>query len=844
MKQLIWLSILLISASWLYFLPIFTQPNPIFSIILLASALICTLYALRNTASLQFQRYYYIFIPLLILAAWILQFPYNIGLLLLLIGLIIQIISTTLKKPQSSSTLTNSLYFIGFILNIQLLLIPIYTTIVTHGHRLDFLSPLLSIFSNLFGLTTSVNNGLIFIQTFENTYPLTVTWEKLGFYLWFNLLIGFICTSWLLAKNRKKIYTILIFLLASIAYLFLRFVTYLHIYNVTQQLEIFWNPYLMWLLFIPLILLLIKLLPKFTTTTINQKQYKPFGKNVQILSTFFIFIFLFSAIGACTFSDPGYEKNGRILIDEYHSDWEDTTIELNTEDYGLLSTYNYYSWTEWLKNFYTVSQNQNNSLSIELLNKYDVLILKCPTNSYSADEIYAVVQFVEQGGGLLLIGDHTDVFGMNTFLNQIATQFGIYFNSDATYELGTGKMSTYQPPHLFPHPVVQHLSSFSFMTSCTVQAPLLSESIIVGNRLINEPGTYSTENFFRPSINSPESEYGFLLQVAATKYDKGRVIAFSDSTVLSSFSVFTDGYQNFTLSALDYLNRSNHYNYLNLMFAILTILTGLVLAVMFRQRRKTTILTLLFLGGLLAFIVATPVFSTLNNHSVTIPYPQTHIPTVGFELEHSTINLSLQPTLDLYRNEDNYGTFFVWTQRVGMTPSISNRFENALFNNDIVVVINPSQSFDTQEIKQATKFVENGGHLIIMDTIRNKASTVNELIGPFGLWITQQYTSYNFSIPDQNQTMSNQTIGNITSPYLFINGGESLLVGNNATSSIRIVELINETTNVSGTIVVLVDSYSFCDLLMGDPFIEPDVKQQEIYNIEYYIFNYLQTKNR
>ncbi len=52
-----------------------------------------------------------------------------------------------------------------------------------------------------------------------------------------------------------------------------------------------------------------------------------------------------------------------------------------------------------------------------------MLIIKTPTARYSADEVTAIVNYVQHGGSLLLIGDHTNVFNMNTYLNDISRQF-------------------------------------------------------------------------------------------------------------------------------------------------------------------------------------------------------------------------------------------------------------------------------------------------------------------------------------------------------------------------------------------------------------------------------------
>ena len=45
--------------------------------------------------------------------------------------------------------------------------------------------------------------------------------------------------------------------------------------------------------------------------------------------------------GSLGFFDPGRVKSGRVLIDETHSNWEWSTIDLNTESYGVQTVYNY-----------------------------------------------------------------------------------------------------------------------------------------------------------------------------------------------------------------------------------------------------------------------------------------------------------------------------------------------------------------------------------------------------------------------------------------------------------------------------------------------------------------------
>ncbi|MBD3197314.1 MAG: hypothetical protein GF317_19825, partial [Candidatus Lokiarchaeota archaeon] len=75
-----------------------------------------------------------------------------------------------------------------------------------------------------------------------------------------------------------------------------------------------------------------------------------------LLMAISVFIFTFSIIGILGFHDPGTRKDGKILIDEGHSDWEWTTKKFDTEWYGQQSTYNYYCLADHLNHFYHVEQ--------------------------------------------------------------------------------------------------------------------------------------------------------------------------------------------------------------------------------------------------------------------------------------------------------------------------------------------------------------------------------------------------------------------------------------------------------------------------------------------------------
>ena len=240
-------------------------------------------------------------------------------------------------------------------------------------------------------------------------------------------------------------------------------------------------------------------------------------------------------------------------------------------------------------------------------------------------------------------------------------------------------------------------------------------------------------------------------------------------------------------------------------------------------------------AGLLAFSTAAPLCAHLTNLAYPQPTASTDYPSVFFEQQHSSINISVKPTSSLGENSDNYGTFFVWTQRVGSVPSLAPTLKDATRSGDIIVIVNPTKPFTETDVQLLTAFFEKGGRLLLMDSIRNPQSTANELLGNFGIWMTTA-TKDQVVLSNESDNTSQKPIGNITSPYLTITGGTQLFTNDNNEVYATMTDFMNTTTGDVGRLVVVVDSYTFSDAVMGGTFAEPTERQREIYDTEFFLF--------
>ena len=815
MNKSIWFGLIFLSISWIFLIPIFLPTDPSLGIYFIIIACICNILAFYNTKKVDINKKYFLFYIPLIFVLFILPFPFNISIIILLFGGIIYFILKYILHLEKFYLISYGITFTGIIFLFQTAMFPLFTLLSTHFHRVDFLSYPISFLSNLFGLSTSLNNGIVFVQTGANTFPFTTTLEKLGFVLWFMIFVGALLIFVFSSKFKIFIKNLGLFLIISFFYLIIRYVFLIYIYVSLPiyELDIYYNGFYLLISFIPFIFL-VAFVIKLKDYTIDLKCFNKFKiKKNSIFAMILFFVFIFSIVGAFSYYDPGLKKNGQVLIDEYHSDWEDTILKMTEDWYGKNSTYSAYDFANLIDIHYDVDKNADKLLTYDLLKNYSILILKCPNTAYSEQEINDIVRFVEEGGGLYLIGDHTNVFGMNYYLNLVSERFGIIFKYDSTHDLKTGTLSIYQPPTLFNHPITKYFNKLNFLSSCTLKAPITSENVIIGYSLAAGQGTYSSEHFFRLSTYSePDIEQGLFLQTVAVKHGNGRVVAFTDSTCISNFCIYMDGYLPFYLMTIEYLNRTNEYSYLNSFLLIVAIVSLISFLYFIKKENRLLILLIIISIGLLSFSIATPIFSNMNDNNYKLPSANKNYKSVCFVDEFSDMIISSRTASMDVDFKDVYNNFFIWTQRVDMVPSIENTLSASLKKGNATVIINPNKTFNENDIKNINNYFDKGGNLLIMDRLTNKNSTINELLEIYNLSVIYK-PSY------ENTSEKLEIIGN-NFTYFVKNNYSSIAVNNIS----------------NGKLVLFVDSKLFSNAIMGGAFTIPSNYQREVYDIEFNIF--------
>lgn len=518
----------------------------------------------------------------------------------------------------------------------------------------------------------------------------------------------------------------------------------------------------------------------------------------------------------------GVKKQGRMLIDEFHSDWEWTEMPFDTVWYGQQSTYNFYCLAEFWGKHYQVRRHFD-SLTAELLDSVDILLLKVPTQPYSEKELEIIEDWVADGGGLFLIGEHTNVFGYATFLNPVATRFGQRFISDIIYDLKTGDLNLHHIPKVLPHAVAQNMPTFLFGGPCSMYGDLSARSIMTSLQVKTLPADYTQRNFFPERVASPGYRFGIFFNALQTRFGKGRIVSFTDSTLWSNFFVFIPGKPELALGLVEYCNRYDPFPYwriLTFLFATVCLLGGAIAAHSLKLEGWIWYAAV----GCLVFAGASKWIEKVNHENYPLPEPHTPFAQLNFESEHSQFFV---PELRLARESDkDLSTFFLWTQRVGIVPRKWPTLEESFSKPGGQIMIEPIGDFTADELETVRRFVDDGGTLYVLDDPTNTRSTSNQVLALFGLSLDLRVQQPPAGIADQLQMLIWNAGGRVV-------GGESLIQGPDSTSICSIVRQGN------GQVIVFANSHLFERKTMGYTAMIPNATQNAISQLEYRLLSYL-----
>lgn len=748
-----WAAVTFLSLSWLFAFGHYVSPQPGWQGALLGAAVVCAAIAWRGVAVPPGRGLWWGLALVLVVAQLLIALPpYRPGLWVLAVGLTLVLVARRWPSSPLLRPLTLGFLFVGATLLLQSATFWLATTWMAKNPELPLVGwGLYHVFSWL-GADVSFSDGTLYYRTMRHVHAFPLLWEHIAFFGVCQLWIG---GAVLLALDPTRRWwralPRLTLILAAYAVarlgvmiaVFIQAMLFVPHESDAVHVEVFWLPTITAASFLPLIVVLARLLPSPRDLTAPEavhvrRRRKPVV-TATALGTIAVVLLTFSS----AYWDSGQSKPGRVLIDEFHSEWERTDKVYDTDWYGHESGYNYYSIAQYLGNYFNLATNFDQPLMPERLADVDVLVLKTPTRAYSADERAAIVDFVHAGGGLLTMGEHTNVFGSSLFLNEVLREFGLAYRYDSVFDIERKWEQVYFPNGSEPvlgrrqplgiHPSLLDVQFYRFAVSCSVATDSWqARPVVRGHGLWSLPIEYAAGNFYPHVADATAAPFGTFNQVLCTTAGAGRVYAFSDSTVYSNFLAFYPGKLELLVGAVDWLNRSNRFAWVNWVSwvaggGLVLLAAGLLVAARPGVGHLVALSVMTSFAGWATLFIC----GQVTRAAYPSPMPHTDPPTIVFDLEHGARSL---PVFGFTQDHANsYEVFYQWVLRPGFFPRVTFALEDACDRDAPIVIANPSKPFSTADVARVRAFCQRGGIVLLLDDAANSASTANSLLGPFGL---------------------------------------------------------------------------------------------------------------
>lgn len=525
---------------------------------------------------------------------------------------------------------------------------------------------------------------------------------------------------------------------------------------------------------------------------------------------------------AWLFVDPGHPKAGKVVIDEHYSRWEWSEDPLSTERYGVKTVYSYSDWAKEMGRSKKVEQNFE-EITDKTLENVSVLILKTPTKPYSQDTIQAIDRFVRRGGGLWLIGDHTDIFGMDTYLNSVGSQYGLTLESNAVIDPYTTRQII--RPRPYSHPVVREMGNFLMYTGCSIKPSWTSVDAYSADQAFIDDPDFSSNTFFGNFQLDPSESVGPVVQAAVVNVDKGRVAIWSDSTLFSNFSIYMPGKLELTHGYLNWLDRENSYSSWRWILGALGL--GVLLVGLSRQPRGIAFFAIAGWTGIALGLVGST-FWVSKIYPDLKPDPEQRLAFVP-SADQRCLPV-LYPPVDK-RDLASYLTTVVGAQRINKRPRVVSSIEEAIAS-PAAVILRPMSEWQQPEVDKAIQWLKGGGKLTILDG-RLIPKTVHALSQEISfINLPQPKSEEENGIPvllEDNSKMVTTTQGvRLGSQPLqtHILGGSALLRSDGKTVGAQVKV-------GQGDMIVTSTDFLFSDLSLGTNSEVPDLRQRDVLNVLY-----------
>jgi hypothetical protein len=421
-----------------------------------------------------------------------------------------------------------------------------------------------------------------------------------------------------------------------------------------------------------------------------------------------------------TLDPPLRPRRGIVLFhDVGHLDWGQPAFG----QYGAHSGGTFGLWPDYLAAF--GYEARIGALTAENLDGAQAVVLINLPQNLNDGEKERLLTFVENGGGLIIWGEHTGVGRIREPTNDLLARLPgrplrLRFDSAVPVRQGWAEGLA-----LLPHPAaygVEDPVDLVIAVGASVETNLPARPIVVGRVGHSDRGdvTNQARNYVGDMRYNPNERLGDVVLAAEVKHGRGRIVLVGDTTPLGSVNLMTT--MPFHARLLDWLTAEHQGIWESILrngWLAALFLAGAGVCLGLGRSRVTLAGAVLVLGLTLALT------TRLNETRSAPPIPTGAI---------AYVDISHQERFDrLLWEETSIGGLDYNLVRNGTLPLLLRQVDaRRLAGADLLVVIAPGQPFSPREVERIARWVESGGRLLV-SVGWEESEASQDLLAAFGL---------------------------------------------------------------------------------------------------------------
>lgn len=346
---------------------------------------------------------------------------------------------------------------------------------------------------------------------------------------------------------------------------------------------------------------------------------------------------------------------------------------------------------------------ESNKVTTDVLQDIDIFVIININKSLLPDEKQVIWKFVEKGGSLLVLGDHTNVGGIQEPLNDLLKPVEINFRFDSALPLDS-KFNWITCYQLLYHPITYNIKNFDeiqISVGASLNSSINSIPLVIGRYGFSDKGDLLNEiSYLGDYKYNPGEQVGDIILAVTTYYGQGKVVVFGD----------TSTFQN---SALPY-SYSFIYN-----------------IIYWLNNRQTSTIIFLKIGISLLLLIAAFIFVFTYKKSYIHNFVFSFVFTLALIIS-AIINPMIMPDMQISKNvvyidaahneqfnldsftENSVNGLILNLNRNGYLPIILKEFSKEKIKKSKIIIFNsPTKSLTTDNLEFLHNYMTDGGFIIL-----------------------------------------------------------------------------------------------------------------------------------